>query len=551
MHIHAGEAAMRATKFLLLTSAASMVVAVPSWAQTMEAPPEATAADAAPQAEQAPDESPDESIVVVGTRIKGSKITEALPVTVLGAEDIANTAAASGDELYRSIPQMGDVSFNSSYLPNSSNSARGDVGSVNLRNLGVGNTLTLLNGRRVVWHPTSRADDNLVPVLTYNSNAIPVAGIERLEVLRDGAAAIYGSDAVAGVVNTVLRRDFDGGELSVQYGMAEGTHLHEFNANAIVGHNFGDGRGNVTLFADYTDRSALKAHDQYYTESANKSALFQGTDFEGVATLDGRSTITPWGSFTTVGNRRVSIGTNSLTNASGQFHIQPGTNAGCQAAMGGGLCVDDGTNTATADRNLRFDAPYAYNTDVMPAVKRLNVFLTSHYEVADGVELFGEAGYYRAQTDSYQAPTGTLSSGPIVVPASNYWNPFGATLLPNGQINPNRIAGINAPAAGLPITISSYNFADVGPNLVNVKNEQFRLLAGLRFEGFGFDWETAAVYSEASVRDRSDGISATLLQRQLALSTPDAYNPFNGGNIADPSGADTTLSNAAAIDAIR
>ena len=151
-----------------------------------------------------------DEIVVIGSQVQGSKITEAVPVTVLGQDELQSVAAASGDELFRSIPQMGDVSFNSSYLPNSSNSARGDVGSVNLRNLGVGNTLVLLNGRRVVTHPSSRADENLVPVLTYNTNAIPVNGLQRLEVLRDGAAALYGSDAVAGVVNTVLRTDYDG-----------------------------------------------------------------------------------------------------------------------------------------------------------------------------------------------------------------------------------------------------------------------------------------------------------------------------------------------------
>lgn len=522
---------------MVTVATAATIMATPLNAQTAEE----VASEAAAE---------EEVIVVVGSQIKGSKITEALPVTVVGVEDIANTAAASGDELFRAIPQMGDVSFNSSYLPNSSNSARGDVGSVNLRNLGVGNTLTLLNGRRVVWHPTSRADDNLVPVLTYNTNAIPVSGVERLEVLRDGAAAIYGSDAVAGVVNTVLRNNFDGAELTLQYGLAEGTSLTEFNANGIIGHNFGSGRGNVTLFADYTDRSALKARDQDFTASANRLGLFAGTPFEAATSLDARSTITPWGSFTTYLNTRVNRGTTPVTNSSGQFHIQPATNAGCQAALSGGICIDDGTNTGTADRNMRFDAPYAYNTDVMPAVKRLNLFLTSRYELSEGLELFGEAGYYNAETDSIQAPTGTLSSGPIIVPASNYWNPFGPTTL-NGAANPNRLAGINAPAGGLPVTISSYNFADAGPNLVNVKNEQFRLLAGLRFEGFGFDWETAGVYSEASVRDSSDGISATLLQRQLALSTPDAYNPFTGGNVADPSGADTTLNSAAALDAIR
>src|SRR5690606_21969197 len=91
-----------------------------------------------------------EEIAVVGSQIEGSKVTAALPVTVVDQAQLDNVAATSGDDLFRSIPQMGDVSFNSSYLPNSSNSARGDVGSVNLRNLGVGNTLVLLNGRRVV-----------------------------------------------------------------------------------------------------------------------------------------------------------------------------------------------------------------------------------------------------------------------------------------------------------------------------------------------------------------------------------------------------------------
>ncbi|OYX19272.1 MAG: hypothetical protein B7Z09_03470, partial [Brevundimonas diminuta] len=134
-----------------------------------------------------------EDIVVVGSQIRGAKVTAALPVTVVGEELIQATAATSGDELLRSIPQMGDVTFNSGYLPASSNSARGDTGSVNLRNLGIGNTLVLLNGRRVVGHPTSQANEHLVPVLTYNTNAIPVSGLKRLEVLRDGAAAIYGA----------------------------------------------------------------------------------------------------------------------------------------------------------------------------------------------------------------------------------------------------------------------------------------------------------------------------------------------------------------------
>ena len=113
-------------------------------------------------AQEAPQEQPDDAekgseIVVTGSRIAGSKITEALPVTVISEDEIAATAAVSGDDLIRSIPQMSDVSFNSSNGQTSSNFARGDVGSIDLRGLGVGNTLVLLNGRRVVQHPSSQA----------------------------------------------------------------------------------------------------------------------------------------------------------------------------------------------------------------------------------------------------------------------------------------------------------------------------------------------------------------------------------------------------------
>jgi iron complex outermembrane recepter protein len=494
-----------------------------------------------------------EEIVVVGSQIQGSSVTAAVPVTVVSQEQIQAVAATSGDDLFRSIPQMGDVSFNSSYLPNSSNSARGDVGSVNLRNLGVGNTLVLLNGRRVVAHPTSRADENLVPVLTYNTNAIPVSGLKRLEVLRDGAAALYGSDAVAGVVNTVLQDDFQGVTLDAQYGAAEGTGLREYELNAMLGRNFAEGRGNISAFVNYTNRSSLDAQDQDYTASADRRPLFVGTRFEGAATLDGRNTVTPWASLQTPAPfGTVRQGTTAITSSAGAFHPQPSTFAGCQVPFATGYCLDDGTPaTAGADRDLRFDAPATFNTTVMPKLERVNVFLTGRYDLTDTITAFGELGYYTATTQSVQASTGTLSSMPITIPASNYWNPFGPTVFANGQANPNRLANLNVPAAGLPVTIRTYNFVDAGPNVVDVENNQWRFLAGLKGKAYGFNWESALLYSKAEVEDVSDGISATLLQQNLALSTADAYNPFNGGSLTNPSLGDATPSSQAALDAIR
>src|SRR5690606_26744541 len=171
--------------------------------------------------------------------------TGALPVSVVGSEQIANTAAVSGDDLFRSIPEAGDISFNGTYLGGgNSNAARGDVATVSLRGLAQGNTLLLLNGRRSVVHPTSQTD-NETPVFGYNANALPVSGLQRVEILKDGAAALYGSDAVAGVVNNVLRSDFEGVEINMQYGSAEGD---EWTTNVAWGTAFAEGRGNISLF---------------------------------------------------------------------------------------------------------------------------------------------------------------------------------------------------------------------------------------------------------------------------------------------------------------
>ena len=486
------------------------------------------------------DEKPVSEIVVVGSQIAGAKVNEALPVTVISTSDIAATAAVSGDDLFRSIPQFGDVNFNSQYLATSSNAARGDVGSLDLRSLGIGNTLVLLNGRRVVTNPTSQANTQLVPVLTYNTNAIPVSGIDRLEVLRDGAAAIYGADAVAGVVNTVLKSNYDGAELSLQYGGAEGTGFREFNAHGVIGKDFAENRGNITLFGSYDRGTGLSSTEQDYTASSDRRSLFEGTAFEGSTSLDGRSTTTIYPNLRTYGNVAVTQNGTALTNASGQFHVQPVTSTGCSAAISDDLCIQSGSMATTStDRDLRYDTN-AQGVSVIPHLKRLNLFLTTHYDFNDDVTFFGEAGFYRSKTHALQAPVATLSSIPVVVPASNYWNPFGPVTFADGSTNPNRLSGISAPASGLPITISAYRFADLGLMNVDVTNQQFRLLGGLRGDYEGLHWESAVSYSEAWARDVSDNISMTKLMESLALSTPDAYNIFG-----------TSVNSQETIDSIR
>ncbi|MCA0392760.1 MAG: TonB-dependent receptor [Proteobacteria bacterium] len=550
MHMHHRSAATRGTIAVALLAAAiqtALAQAPTAPDADAQAVTEAQASDAPP----AEDATTLDKVVVVGSHIRGAATTEALPVVVLDAEQIDAAGAVSGDELLRDIPQMGDVLFDSSNNPQTSNAARGDVNSVNLRSLGVGNTLVLLNGRRIVQHPTSQgtSDTGTVPVQSFNSNAIPVSGLDRVEVLLDGAAAIYGADAVAGVVNTVLQGDFEGFSVSQRFGTAEGTGMDEYDASVFTGRNFE--RGNVSLFVNYTNRSALWAEDQDYTRSDDLRPLFADyADFAGLAALDGRSSHTPWARLS-VGQRPV-IRSNgvALTNTAGAFHVKPDAGFGaCGIAFGEDLCLASGNhNFNTTHRDLRYDTRHA--TTVRPSVERVNVYLTGHYDVTDNVEFFGEAGYYHATSLATQPPVVNLNS--LWIPASNYWNPFGPTTFADGSPNPNRLPGLtNVPAAGLPVLLSNYRFVDVGFQDVEVRNYQARLLAGLRGQWNGFDWETALVYSEAEAEDRSGNVNMTALQRQLALSTPDAYNPFNGGCVATTSWGDCSPSSQAAVDAIR
>lgn len=505
------------------------------------------AQEAAPQEDDVRREA---AIVVVGSRIATADVGGALPITVVGSDEIAAIGAVSGDELFMSIPQMGDMSFNQTSGQTSSNFARGDVGSVDLRNLGVGSTLVLINGRRGVNYPSSQASGTLAPVLTFNANTVPVNGIRRVEVLRDGAGAIYGSDAVAGVVNMVLQDDYEGARVEAQYGGTPDTNLEEFTLNGLFGRNFNNGRGNVTVFANYTDRSALLASDQDFSASGDLRPFFVGTPFEGSGALRNDSTTTPWGVFQTVGGVRVSQNGVPLTSASGGFHVQPGTNAGCLADMGEGICIDDGTPAMTgADQNLRWDARQSYPIAITPDLERTNLFAMGKYELENGMELFGEAGYYLGKTRSVQDSVFSIGSIKMTIPASNYWNPFGPEMFEDGTVNPNRLPGIDAPAEGVPVTLQTYRFTDLGPTNVRVKSEQYRALAGLRGDFGAWDWETALLYSEAKVDDRQEGVNATALQANLALSTPDAFNPFNGGDPLNP-GREATFSSQAARDAI-
>ena len=484
-----------------------------------------------------------EEIIVVGTQIKGADFAGALPVSVLTQEDIALTGAITGDELLRSIPQMGAVGFNEA-TTTGVNAARGDVNSINLRGLGTGNTLTLINGRRMVLHPGTQTE-NRIPVVTTNANTLPVAGIERLEVLRDGAAALYGTDAVAGVVNYVLSDDYEGGQFSVRYGTSEGTDLNEVIVNAAKGFEFNDGRTHLALSGTYYNKNGFDADERDYARSSDLRGLFADDPlFAGDTSLDNRSGLfLGWGDYVYDGIGRNHLRPTDLVRDNGGLL----TASNCDYILDGGLCLDPGSS----DRALRGDRNRT--REISPDSNRINVFGYLTHDFDSGLQWYSELGYYSAEIDRVREQAGLLSNGRFSVPADYYWNPLGPVTFDDGRLNPNRVVPAgdpDVPDEGLGFQLRNFTAYDTGFRDINVKDHSYRFVTGLRGAMGDWDFDTGFVYSAAETVDSTDNrLSTTLFQTALLSDQPGAYNIFNGLDISDPTSPfDPTPNSQASMD---
>jgi len=439
-------------------------------------------------------ESEIERIAIIGSNIKRATDISTLPVTSMTAEDIANTGAMTGDELIRSIPQMGAVNFGASTGNGGVNDARGDVGSVNLRGIGSGNTLTLLNGRRLVNHPGTQSE-NFVPVTTVNTNTLPVSGLRSLEILRDGAAAIYGSDAVAGVVNYALKSDFVGNKISLRYGQSQGTPLDETTFSYLGGAEFNENKthfmGSITAYK----RNGMMASERPYSASHDlREYPTLPEAFIGDTQLDNRTTSTPWGEFSTATLKT--------------FHLQPDTMAGCvdSPLEVEGVCVDKGST----GRDIRFDR--GTTRSLVSDVNRLNFYGHLTHEINDNLEFFSEAFYYSAKAERTREQTHNLTAQRFKISADAAYNPFGE------EVTLRKIRPINT-----------------GVRHVEVDDTSFRLLAGLQGYVGDWEWETAAFFSEAETNDVANRVQASAFQAAInSTDASTAYNPFTGGDVNNP-----------------
>ena len=261
--------------------------------------------------------------------------------------------------------------------------------------------------------------------------------------------------------------------------------------------------------------------------------LTDDTNWAGVA-WDNRSTSSPWGYFAPVDTSigAISADGSTFTDAAGAFHIQaPQFGAGC-LVPGSETCYGPGSTSSATYRDMRYDELATFDTlTMLPAVDRINFFSFANYDVSDSLNVYGELGIYTAETDAVIGAPASLGSGPIYIAADAYYNPLG----PVGS--PNRIDGLsaNVPDEGVPLRIASYRLTDVGTRDVNVKNDQYRFLVGAKGDAFGWNWDSALLYNEAKVKDSADGVDSRLFQEALNRTDASAYNPFCGGDPANPS----------------
>lgn len=400
-----------------------------------------------------------EEIVVTGSRIQRSNLTAPTPVQVIDAATIQLKGSTNAAELINELPAAGvpGVSTtNSNFLV----SATG-LNLVDLRNLGTERTLVLVNGRRHVGGIEGSTSVDL--------NSIPSDFIERVEVVTGGASAVYGSEAIAGVVNIILKRDFQGASFSAQTGVTGEGDGENYNASATFGSNFAEDRGNIIVNFTYDKTNEVESKDR----SISEVDAFSSAD--GVISRPALSSYGPGGRFIIpgVGNRN-----------------------------------PDGTPFATAVNG------YNRNQDRLIAVpiERYLLSTITRYDLVEDVSFFFEGTYARTETSSRSEPIAfgdntTIGVGidaPVLsIPVTNPFIPAGLrSLIP----------------AGTDEILFARRFNEIGPRESEITRQTFRFATG--FEGElanGWNWQTYYQFGKVTQDQISTGVF-NVVRMQEALN---------------------------------
>jgi iron complex outermembrane recepter protein len=489
------------------------LLATPAFAQ------DASAGEAPNTETEAPNA---ETIVVTGSRITLPGIDSVSPVQVIGSDAIQQSGVTNIQDLLIENPTVGTPTFsrtNTAFLTSGTG-----VASVELRNLGAARTLVLIDGRRVVG--------GIPGTPTVDLNVIPTQFIERVDILTGGASSLYGSDAVAGIVNFVYKKNFEGLEANLQYGQTDENDDKQYQANVTFGTNFADDRGNIMVHAGYSKQKGVLSRDRKNTrtDDIDTFQLTGDPDDYGTPSEPFFSSFAPQGRF-------VAGGYSFTYSPSGQLQPCFTTNGPtCDSiarnSSGAVIRPSIGTGVGPNGFNRQF-----FRTIAVP-VERYLFAARANYEVTDSIRLFGE-GTYSNTSSSREIEPFALSSDDIF-PASGGLVPIETLIGGQVRLNPFVPAAIAAAARdqdgdGLRDITFARRLAELGTRNSSTNRDFFRLVAGLEGDVLDdrFHWDVSYTYGKVTESQRSNGQFNALNFANALSAITDVNDLDNDGNTTE------------------
>jgi outer membrane receptor protein involved in Fe transport len=447
-----------------------------------------------------PAEETEEAIVVTGSRISNPNLELSSPVSVVGAEEFALQQVFSVEDVLRDIP--GSSPSVGSQVGNGGNGGA----NINLRGLGSNRNLVLIDGNRVV--PATLGG-------VVDTNIIPIALLERVDVFTGGASTVYGADAVTGVVNFVTKNDFAGIDLNLGYGITELGDGGQFRTDITIGGNFGDGRGNAVLSVGYTE----------------SDEIYQGARDYAFESLSGVTGL-PQGSTTS-------------------------TPITFRAPIVGQLDIPTGTVGVNPANTYNFSPLNLFRTPL----RRFSMYGKARYDISDNIEAYASGLFSKSTVTFLAAPAGIFAN-PLLLPLSNPFLPVNtrnqlcasdanATLAGvQAFLTPTECAAAAAAtSAASPdyreISITSERrFTELGPRSTEWTSTTFQLNAGLRGAlTDSLNWDFRGSYGESERITESLSASTAAVQQAIRATNTTTCTVTTGGcvplNIFGPAGSIT------------
>lgn len=468
------------SSLLATTIIAGLAVAMPAYAQDTDTTDEGTTAETGPgvQPQEAIPPAEDEGgeIVITGTLIRNPNLTASSPVAVVGQEEISLQQSTSAEEIIRDIPGV---------VPNlGSNVNNGTVGSsrVDLRGLSAKRNLVMLDSTRLT--PSNFFG-------TVDLNNIPVALVDRIDVLTGGASTTYGADAVTGVVNFITKRDFAGMDLQLTEGITERGDTNNFRADLVLGANFDDGRGNAVIALSYMEQDELYFNDRDLGRCTISS-------FSGFCGGDS-PTATPTSVALGLAADGVTLRNTLIGLPAGNLQIGP-------------------NGLLTPQYSVFNFNPY--NIYSLP-FKRHNIYTSAHYDVSDTVSVYGRGLFSKNVTSSIIAPSGVFGER-LTVPG---YNPYLSPALRDQLCTSAGIAlGADCNTApAIPLGTVFRRTTEVGPRISEYTTNYFDMKAGVSWDiTQNLNLDIYGAYGESENRQvQQNYVAKSRLQQSLNVNPND------------------------------